>query len=247
MAHLHHAALANTPLACNVFTMPVLSATSLTVNGAPRSFDPTPAQAAAVIAAFADPHRSLADIAAEHDTSIEQLSLWQALPHVQASLDAIEAFAARRIRMQSAQVLPLAIATLEEALRSFQHEESRVLLQTSALNQLELRRRARETAGRTASLLFRLANYGRAPRTAPRQPSAPQPTPQPPQAPAQPSNPSPIARASTPPAPGPSTRHTNGDSNAAPHTWRAAQSSSEPQQGQTSRTLAARAPPLTPA
>ena len=125
---------------------------------ASKTFSPAPDEADRLLTLLTDPHRSLADIAAEAGLTLPALTVWLTTPDVSARIDATESLAARRARLVAADALPAAIGTLTAILRAFLRA---VADQPAAPDQAsaEHQHRRAETARKAAALLHRLSNF----------------------------------------------------------------------------------------
>lgn len=122
-----------------------------------------PSDPDAILAAMADPTRSLDEIAAANRTTLHALALWISRPDVAARLDDLDALSARRTRSAASSTLPAVAATLHAIVRDF--------LTRPAEADPALRLRGMESARRAAAVLVRLARF--APGPAPHATRAP--------------------------------------------------------------------------
>lgn len=194
-------------------------------------FSPPADQIGPLFAALFDPARSLADIAAQCNTSLESLAAFTARPDIQQLLLAADSAAAQRTRLLARAMLPRvldACSTLLQDLRAIRPASPAPAADVSQTLQVTervptpattdplranlLRLRAIESTRRVCALIIRLTHLPDSP-----QPSRPAPAPKPPRtellaepspaptpsstAPAQPS--APPARAHTRPPPRP--------------------------------------------
>jgi len=116
-------------------------------------FNPDPATAARILNDLSDPARSLCELAAEHDTTLESLSLWISLPETQDRLATIDSVALQRTRLVAAQHLAPAAKALGDLIAD--HNQRRDT--TDPL-------RAASVVLRASSLLLRLSRLSPPPR-----------------------------------------------------------------------------------
>lgn len=144
----------------------------------PQTFSPTPEQTEHLLALIADPKgRSLTDIAAEAGLSLPALTLWLAQPDIAARLDAMEALAARRVRLVATDALPVVVQALTTILKN--HLSSAPSHPGAGAQTPEQAHRRDETARKAAALLARLSRFTPGPtraRATSALPASPNPT-----------------------------------------------------------------------
>lgn len=126
-----------------------------------QAFSPTPDEADHLLALIANPGgRSLSDIAAEAGVSLPALTLWLSQPEIAARLDAIEALAARRVRLVATEALPLVVQTLTTILKDYVSTSGGGdKAAPSAPASPDHAHRRDETARKAAALLARLSRF----------------------------------------------------------------------------------------
>ncbi|QYK47806.1 MAG: hypothetical protein KF838_13570 [Phycisphaeraceae bacterium] len=134
------------------------SRSPVSVRGIPRiiPFNPSPEQIHDVLNDIVSPYASLADVAANNNTTVHALSAWIALAETQTMLDQIEQAAYRRARVSAACLLTDAVNSLSFTLRAHVDAESNEPLGRST-EALHIRQRQRTDARKASWLLYRIA------------------------------------------------------------------------------------------
>jgi hypothetical protein len=124
-------------------------------------FNPDPTLTNRIFSSFYEPNTSFADIAHQHNTTLEALTAWLARPDIAERMANLENACAARMRMVAIGRLHHAIEACTIVLREFAdgacHEEG--LKQGRGYSPAEHLRRDRENARKTSLLLLRLARF----------------------------------------------------------------------------------------
>jgi hypothetical protein len=131
--------------------------------------DPDDAQA--LVAALADPHASLIEVANDFEISLESLSVWMQSPEIQARLETIGSAAATRAVFVAKSFLPAAARSAGRILAL--HQIARRHNPGSIAGDTHNERRFDKTALHAGNLLMRIAKLGQ--RSAKKSPAKPAP------------------------------------------------------------------------
>jgi hypothetical protein len=141
-------------------------------------FTPAPAATDALIAAITDPTLSLQTVTAQHNTTVEALSLWLIRPDIRERLERLDSISAWRTRLTASAALDRVVGTLSTFLQNFIDRRPRLsatpqtpasrtkpdadsadpISESERAKQELLELRTEEHIRRSAALLLRLAN-----------------------------------------------------------------------------------------
>lgn len=146
----------------------------------PITFSPPDSQVPVILRGLASPSLSLAEVAAQHNTSTEALSLWMLTPAIREQLESTDSISTWRTRLIAKSQLSKAIGACTEILAEFHadrvvsrtaaslsssHPPSDIPLATSpdSLRASVVRVRACECARKSAAFIFQLSRLSETP------------------------------------------------------------------------------------
>jgi len=122
-------------------------------------FSPSPEQLDRLVDDLTSPDLNLREIALQHGTTMEGLSLWMTSPEARERLGRIQGACAFRARFSATALLPAVVDVLRSILSEHAGEEAHIHADRNSFASLEQRRRGRETARKAAAMLLRIARF----------------------------------------------------------------------------------------